>query len=59
MATTRWTIENVELLPDTLDDTRYEIIDGELHVSHQPHYYHQLATSRLAAELLKRLRSPG
>ena len=52
MATTRWTIEQVELLPDTLDDTRYEIIDGELYVSHQPHYYHQLVTSRLAAELL-------
>src|SRR5438046_3335782 len=32
--------------PQPLDDTRYEIIDGELHVSTQPHPYHQLTTGR-------------
>ena len=51
MTLTRWTIEDVELLPDTLDDTRYEIIDGELYVSHQPHAYHQLTGSRIVFEL--------
>jgi Uma2 family endonuclease len=47
MTLTRWTIDEVELLPNTWDDTRYEIIDGELHVSPQPHYYHQLTSSRV------------
>lgn len=40
MATTlRWTSRDMESLPD--DGKRYEIIDGELYVSKQPHYYHQ------------------
>lgn len=51
MALTRWTIDDVELLPEPWDDTRYEIIDGELYVSHQPHFYHQLTDSRLVFEL--------
>ena len=37
--TTRWTSRDLESLPD--DGTRYEIIDGELYMSRQPHYYHQ------------------
>lgn len=36
---TRWTSADLKTLPD--DGTRYEIIDGELHMSKQPHYYHQ------------------
>lgn len=51
MTLTRWTIDHVELLPDPWDDTRYEIIDGELYVSHQPHAYHQLTDIRIGTEL--------
>jgi Uma2 family endonuclease len=36
---TRFTSRDLELMPD--DGKRYEIIDGELLVSKQPHYYHQ------------------
>src|SRR3954471_11299748 len=35
----RWTSADLELLPD--DGKRYEIVDGELYVSGQPHWYHQ------------------
>lgn len=51
MALTRWTIDDAELLPEPWDDTRYEIIDGELYVAHQPHYYHQLTCGCLGSEL--------
>ena len=37
--TTRWTSADLESLPD--DGNRYEIIDGELYMSTQPHFYHQ------------------
>ena len=37
--TTRWTSADLEALPD--DGNRYEIIDGELFMSTQPHYFHQ------------------
>jgi Uma2 family endonuclease len=37
--TLRWKSKDLEAFPD--DDNRYEIIDGELFVSKQPHYYHQ------------------
>ena len=50
MATTlRWTSSDLELMPD--DGKRYEIIDGELYVSKQPHYYHQKVCGRLFARL--------
>jgi Uma2 family endonuclease len=39
-STLRWTSADLESLPD--DGKRYEIIDGELFVSRQPHFYHQL-----------------
>ncbi len=45
MTSLRWTSRDVEMLPD--EGKRYEIIDGELYVSTQPHYYHQLVCSRL------------
>lgn len=35
----RYTSANLETFPD--DGKRYEIIDGELYVSKQPHFYHQ------------------
>lgn len=37
----RWTSADLEVLPD--DGKRYEIIDGELYVSTQPHWQHQFA----------------
>ena len=46
MTQIRWTVRDLDLFPDPIDDTRYEIIGGELHVSHQPHWRHQLVTSR-------------
>ena len=39
----RWTSADLETLPD--NGKRYEIIDGELHVSKQPHCYHQVSCS--------------
>ena len=41
----RWTSADLESLPD--DENRYEIIDGELFVSKQPHLNHQIACSEL------------
>jgi hypothetical protein len=35
MTSLSWTSKDLELLPD--DGKRYEIIDGELYVSKQPH----------------------
>ncbi len=46
---TRWTSADLERLPD--DGTRYEIIDGELHMSKQPHWYHQFTCKRLTTKL--------
>lgn len=41
----RFTIHDLELLPE--NENRYEIIDGELCVSTQPHWRHQFACGRL------------
>jgi len=41
----RWTSTDLESLPD--DGRRYEIIDGELFVSKQPHFYHQHVCGKL------------
>ena len=38
----RYTSADLERLPD-VEGTRYEIIDGELHVSRQPHWEHETA----------------
>ncbi len=45
MKTIHWTSKDLEILPD--DGQRYEIIDGELYVSKQPHKHHQLVCSRV------------
>jgi hypothetical protein len=37
----RFTVTDLEGFPDPLDDTRYELIDGELHIAKQPHWEHQ------------------
>jgi Uma2 family endonuclease len=45
METLRWTLRDLELLPD--DDKRYEIIDGELYVAKQPDWEHQFVCVRI------------
>ena len=47
--TTRWTSADLELMPD--DGKRYEIIDGELHMSKQPHWHHQYACMKISSKL--------
>ncbi len=49
--TLRWTTADLDLFPDPLDDTRYEIIGGELHVSKQPSVEHQYTCNEVAGEL--------
>ncbi|MFL5801563.1 MAG: Uma2 family endonuclease [Roseiflexaceae bacterium] len=41
----RWTTADLDVLPD--DGKRYEIIDGELFVTTQPHWRHQFICTRL------------
>jgi len=48
-ASLRWTSADLETLP--YDDRRYEIIDGELYVSKQPHWHHQATCGNLFALL--------
>lgn len=48
---TRWTIADLDGLPDPLDDTRYEIIDGELYVSKQPSLEHQYTCTVVTSAL--------
>lgn len=45
----RWTSADLELMPD--DGKRYEIIDGELYVSKQPQWGHQLACGNVFVQL--------
>ncbi|HWX41727.1 MAG TPA: Uma2 family endonuclease [Blastocatellia bacterium] len=55
-STLRWTSADLDALPD--DGKRYEIIDGELLVSKQPHLYHQDVCYR-AASLLNAWSEPA
>jgi Uma2 family endonuclease len=60
MSTTlRWTTADLDLFPDPLDDTRYEIVDGELYVSKQPSLEHQYTCSEVTAELRAWSRATG
>jgi Uma2 family endonuclease len=45
MKMVHWTSRDLDILPD--DNTRYEIIEGELYMSKQPHKYHQLVSGRI------------
>ena len=45
----RWTSADLAVLPD--DGKRYEIIDGDLYMSRQPHWHHQRACGKLFAAL--------
>jgi Uma2 family endonuclease len=42
----RWTSADLELLPDT--SKCYEIVEGELYMSRQPHYHHQVTCSNIS-----------
>ncbi len=46
----RYTSADLERLPD-VEGVRYEIIDGELHVSKQPSWHHQYTTNMVAFAL--------
>ena len=47
----RYTLADLERVAQPWDDTRYEIIDGELHVSTQPSNGHQYTCTQLATRL--------
>jgi len=50
MTTYKWTSRDLETMPD--NGKRYEIIEGELYVSKQPHFNHQIVCLNIA-NLLK------
>ena len=45
MASLRWTSKDLESMPD--DGKRYEIVDGELYMSKQPHWDHQFVANQI------------
>jgi Uma2 family endonuclease len=45
----RWTSADLAAFPD--NGKRYEIINGELFVERQPHWYHQRACTNITVEL--------
>ncbi|HIQ04360.1 MAG TPA: Uma2 family endonuclease [Anaerolineae bacterium] len=53
----RWTSGDLVLLPE--NEKRYEIVDGELFVSKQPHWHHQATCNNIAAELTNWNRTTG
>ncbi|MCS6841543.1 MAG: Uma2 family endonuclease [Roseiflexus sp.] len=55
---TRWTIDIVETLPQ-LEGGRYESIDGELYVTHQPHVRHQITCGNMIVALGSRSLATG
>ncbi len=46
-----WTVADLDTLPDDGGWTRYEIVEGELIVTHAPHFRHQGAASKLHTRL--------
>jgi Uma2 family endonuclease len=53
-----WTSSDLEALPYK-EGTRYEIIDGELYVSTQPHYHHQYVCNEIASQLTNWTKQTG
>ncbi len=49
MKTLHWSSKDLEMLPD--NGKQYEVVNGELYMSRQPHYHHQLVCSRLITAL--------
>ena len=54
----RWTIADLELLSQE-EGKRYEIVEGELLVSTQPHWSHQETCNNIAFELTAWVRGGG
>ncbi len=53
------TIHDLEGFPTPLDDQRYELIDGELYVSTQPHWRHQSGAANVISLLWSWNRQSG
>jgi Uma2 family endonuclease len=53
----RWTSADLALLPE--NGTRYEIVDGELFMSRQPHWHHQETCINIGVELQHWARTRG
>jgi Uma2 family endonuclease len=49
MSTYKWTSRDLETMPD--DGKRYEVIEGDLYVSKQPHLNHQIVCVKITALL--------
>jgi len=47
----RWTIADLDTLPEIREDCRYEIIDGTLHKSTQPDWRHQMVGGAIVTAL--------
>ena len=47
----RWTVRDLNAMPDSSGWKRYEIIGGELLVTRAPHLWHQGAANRLSTQL--------
>ncbi len=47
----QWTTRDLDVMPDDGGWKRYEIIDGELHVTRAPHINHQGAASKINTRL--------
>ena len=45
MKTLHWTSQDLERLPH--NGKRYEVIEGELYMSKQPHWYHQFVANQV------------
>jgi Uma2 family endonuclease len=54
----RMTVADLDLLPEE-PGTRYELFDGELFVSRQPHHEHQAVTANITADLVLWNRATG
>lgn len=56
-AAARWTVADLEPFPE--EGYRYEIIDGELYVSKQPSWHHQVTCNNIQFELSAWSRTTG
>ena len=50
--TKRWTLADLDALPDDGGWTRYEIIDGELYISEVPDNTHQCCSTQMVGDLV-------